>query len=177
MILVLAAPRCVFYALRYWTYCSFDTDEMVLDLLWFDTTNTDKHTQDTQRPIYLPSHINIHWHHLICAHCSFLYYTDWITLRQKIFLIEVHNVFTAQNYSLVEAIHLLITFNKTKSFLWNTKNTGRNAINGQNTRTTHRKKYDFRKGYLVLVSDTTHFCGEILISFSETTSLVRQTSE
>ena len=55
-----------------------------------------------------------------------------------------------KNYSLVEVIYLLIWFNKTKSFQWNTKNTDRNSANEKNTQTTHRENYSFTKGWLVL---------------------------
>ena len=55
-----------------------------------------------------------------------------------------------KNYSFEEIIYLLIRFNKTKSFLWNSKNTDRNDINEQNTHThthtPHTEKYNFRKG-------------------------------
>ena len=43
--------------------------------------------------------------------------------------------------------------NKTKSFMWNTKNTDRNCINEQNPHTTYREKNNFRKGLSVLLSD------------------------
>ena len=55
-----------------------------------------------------------------------------------------------KNCSLVEVMYLLISFNKTKSFLWNTKNTDRNGVNSK-TQTTHTQKKVFRKGLLVLV--------------------------
>ena len=44
-----------------------------------------------------------------------------------------------KNYSLAEVIKLLIRFNKTISFLWNTKDTDRNCVNEQNTHHTERK--------------------------------------
>ena len=47
----------------------------------------------------------------------------------------VNNPFAFQQYSLVKVIYLLIRFNKTKSFLWNTNNTDMNGINQQNTHT------------------------------------------
>ena len=51
-----------------------------------------------------------------------------------------------KNYSLAEAIYLLIKFHKTKSFLCNTNNTKRNDVNEQNTHNTLREKDKFRKG-------------------------------
>ena len=50
-----------------------------------------------------------------------------------------------KDYSLAEAIYLLIKFHKTKSFLWNTNNTKRNDVNEQNTH-THSERKKFRKG-------------------------------
>ena len=48
--------------------------------------------------------------------------------------------FLFKNYSLVEVVYLLIRFNTTKFFLWNTNNTDRNGVNKQNTHThTHTK--------------------------------------
>ena len=45
-----------------------------------------------------------------------------------------------KNYSLVEVIHQLVGFNKTKSFLWNIKKTDGNGINGQNMHTPHTER-------------------------------------
>ena len=56
-----------------------------------------------------------------------------------------------KNYSLVEVIYLLITSNKYKSFLRSIKDTNRKCLIEQNTHITHRDKYNFRKGYLVLL--------------------------
>ena len=43
-------------------------------------------------------------------------------------------------YTLVEVIHLMIRFNKTTSFLRNTKNTDRMGKNRQNTHTPHTER-------------------------------------
>ena len=61
----------------------------------------------------------------------------------KTSLTEVHNVFAFKKLITLEA-YLLIKFHKTKSLLWNTKNTERNGVNEQNTYTTHREKDTFR---------------------------------
>ena len=45
-----------------------------------------------------------------------------------------------------------ITFKKTMTFLWNTKETDRNGVNEQNTHTPNREEGNFTKG-LVSVSD------------------------
>ena len=50
-----------------------------------------------------------------------------------------------QNFSLVEVIYLMIRSHKSKSFLWNAKNTERNDVNKQNTHATHREKDNFKK--------------------------------
>ena len=55
-----------------------------------------------------------------------------------------------KNCLLVEVVYLLITFNKTKPFLWNTKNTNRNSVNEQNahhTPHTYTQEDVFRNGY------------------------------
>ena len=83
-----------------------------------------------------------------------LYVLHWMNsfLVQKFTLQRSTVSLLLKNYLLLEAIHLLITFNKTKVFLWNTKNTDRNGINRQNPHTTHTEEDNFREGYLVLVS-------------------------
>ena len=62
-----------------------------------------------------------------------------------------------KNFSFVEVTYLLIRFKKTMSFLWNTKNTDKNSANERNTHTKCKEKDNFRKGWLVLVSDTPYF--------------------
>ena len=77
--------------------------------------------------------MNIYQHHLLYAHSSYLYHIKWmIYWYQKIYFTEFHNVFAFQTYSLVEVTYLLIRFNKTKFFPWNTNNTDRNGVNKQN---------------------------------------------
>ena len=67
---------------------------------------------------------------------------NWINdvLIQRFTLQRSTMCFLFRNYSLVEAIHLLIRFKKTNSFLWNIKNTVRNGINGRNRHHTQRGK-------------------------------------
>ena len=56
--------------------------------------HTHKHTQHTHGPVDLHTHINIYLHHLLCAHISYLYYTEWIIhLYHKI---AFHYVFSFQ---------------------------------------------------------------------------------
>ena len=51
-----------------------------------------------------------------------------------------------KNYSLAIVMYLLIRFNKTKSFLSNTKDTDKNGINEQNIHIPYKKEGNFRKG-------------------------------
>ena len=75
---------------------TFCTMWWFLLLFWFDITNTDKDTRHrTYRDQHNYTHINIYWHHLLCAHSSYLYYTEWITFWSKNSL-EVRNVLTVQ---------------------------------------------------------------------------------
>ena len=48
--------------------------------------------------------------------------------------------FLFKNYSLEEVVYLLIRWNKTKIFLWNTNKSDRNGLNKQNTQTKHLEK-------------------------------------
>ena len=50
-----------------------------------------------------------------------------------------------ENYSLVEVIYMLIKFNKTKSFLGNTKNTDTNGVNEQNTHSYTERKIAIKR--------------------------------
>ena len=108
--------------------------------LWFVTTITDKHADDAQRPIYLRTHTNIYWHHLLCSHSSYLYYTEWIIFWRKSSLQRGPQCLYCLKITHVEVIHQLIGFNKIKSFLWNIKNTDGNGINGQNIHTLHPER-------------------------------------
>ena len=81
--------------------------------------------------------------HLLCACSSYLYYieciTYWWKLRSTVSLLF-------KNSFLVEIIYLLIKFNKTNSFLWNTKNTDRNYVNEQIKQTTYERKITLERG-------------------------------
>ena len=86
-------------------------------------------------------HRNILQHWLFCAHSSNLYYIEWIlTDNNNILRRGPQYLCFSKNYSLAEVTYLLIGFNKTKSFQWNTKKTDRNHINEQNTRTPHTER-------------------------------------
>ena len=74
--------------------------ECFLLVLWFDITHTNTHkvkdTQHTQGPVDWHTHINIYFHQLLCAHSSYLYYTEWIIHWYQQF--TLHNVFSVQKW-------------------------------------------------------------------------------
>lgn len=59
---------------------------------------------------------------------------------------------TLADTMIVEIIHRLIRFNKTKSFLWNKNNTDRSDIYMSKAHATHTQEDKFRKGWLVISS-------------------------
>ena len=65
-------------------------------------------------------------------------------LKQKFPLFAFQKLLTCRSHIFA------VWFNKTKFFLWNTKNTDRNDVYKQNTHTTDKEKHNFRKGWLVL---------------------------
>ena len=66
-----------------------------------------------------------------------MYYTELITCCYKNLLYTGPQCLLFKKYSLAEVIYLLTSFNKTKSFLWYTKNT---AENMRKIHTTHPEK-------------------------------------
>ena len=146
--LVIAAPCCVFYATMYWIYCRFDTDGIVfaIILIWCHK-HRQIHIEHTGTNIFTQTYKYILTPPVMCA--QQLPLLHWMNnfLIQNFILQRSTVSLLFKNYSLVEAIHLLIRFNKTKSFLWNIKTGDRNGINEQNTQTTHREKDNFRKWY------------------------------
>ena len=89
----------LFYLLIIWIYAcqallpwyqkDLDVDFMqqgikfteVSHIMWFFAGtlilyHTHKHTQHIQGPVDWHTHINIYLHHLLCAHSSYLYYTE-----------------------------------------------------------------------------------------------------
>ena len=127
-------------------YWRFDTDDMVFasTLIWYHTqTNTHRAYRDQQtdtnryKYILTPS--------VMCT--QQLPVLHWMNnlLIQRFILQSSKMSLLFKNCSFVEFIYLLIRFNITKSFLWNTKNADRNGVN-RKTYTTHRKKGNFRKG-------------------------------
>ena len=138
--LVLAAPYCIFYAK------GIKLIKVLTQMTWFSlgilvhNTKTDKNTEDTQGPILLPTHKHILWQTAIWA--QHLAIPQWMNnfLIQKFSLQRSTISFLFKDYSLLEVMHVLIKCSKTKSFLWNTKNTSSNGINGLNTYNTQRER-------------------------------------
>ena len=74
-----------------------------------------------------------------------MYYIEWTIRWYQKFPLQN----SRKNYALVEMMYLLIRFNKTTFFPWNTKNTDRNDINKQNTNahTKYSEKDNTRMDY------------------------------
>ena len=131
----------VLYETRRQIHCTFDKDHMnfASTLIWYHSqTNTyTTHTGDnklTQKYILTPSIL------LTAAICV----TLSESLISKIHFTEVHSFFASQK--LLKVIYLLIRFNKTKSFLWNTKNIDKNHVNKQKAHTPDWEIDDIEKG-------------------------------
>ena len=114
----------------------------VLWILWFNIAHTyihrerNKDTQQAKGPKGWHTHIYIyiHYDHLLCAHSSYLCYTEEMIPWYKQFTLQTFTVpLLFKNYWFVQVTHLLIRFNKTKFFPWNTKNTHKSGVNKQNT--------------------------------------------
>ena len=109
-------------------------------VLWFDITHRQTHTGHTRTNRLTHKYKYMTTPPVFCIlQLTTLYGKNYL-LIQKFTLQRSTMSLLFKNYSLVKVIHLLIRFNKSRSFLWNTKNTDRNGINEQNTHTTHREK-------------------------------------
>ena len=77
---------------------------------------------------------------MLCAHISYLYYTEWINCCYKNLLYRGPQCLCfSKNYSLGEVTNLLIKFRKATSYLQNTNNTDINGINEQKPHHAQRK--------------------------------------
>ena len=134
--LALAAACCVFYATRHWIYCRFETVDIFFDftLIWYQKHKQQTHTWHLSTNIL--THTDIYWPAL-----------PWMNkfMIEKITLEKSAKGLLFKNYSLSEVIHCMIRFSKIKSFVWSTKNTNRNGINGQNTHSTQTEKDNFKR--------------------------------
>ena len=72
-----------------------------LMVLWFNITHKD--TQHTQGSVDWHTHINIYLHHLLHAHSSYHYYTEWIIHWHQKF--TFHNDFSFQTWFTCKIIH------------------------------------------------------------------------
>ena len=96
--LVPEGPWCLFYATGYQVYWGLTH----IYFCWYSNLishihkcrHIHKDTQHTKGPVDLHTHVNIYLHYLLCAHSSYLYYTEWIIhWYQKI---TFHDVFSFQ---------------------------------------------------------------------------------
>ena len=79
--LVPEVPWWVFYTTRHQVYWCLTHNVAFCwysDLISHTRTNTQKDTQHTEKPVDRHIHINMHLHHMWCAHNSYLNYTEWI---------------------------------------------------------------------------------------------------
>ena len=114
---ILPESYFVFYATRCQVYCRFDADNMTFANTLISISHTQTNTQHhVEGPI--DWHINIYYRHLLCAHSSYLYYVELITHWYQNFILQRSPILCFSKIA-----YLLIRFNKTKYFLWNTKNT------------------------------------------------------
>ena len=112
--------------------------------LWFDITHKNKDTQQTLGPIECQRDRYILTPPVMCSQqFSVLHWMNlhWITLQSSTMFLLL------KKYRLVEVTYLLIRFNKTKFFPWNTKNAERCGISKKNTHTTtHLEEGKIGKG-------------------------------
>ena len=134
--LVPEAPCSMFSATRLQVYRRYVADDMVFanTLIWY-YAHKQRHTENTWINRLTHIYKYILTPPVTCMQQLLVWH--WMTnLLIRTYFTKVHNVFTFQNYSLVEVIYLLSKFNKTDPFLWNTKNTDKNGVNKQITHAT-----------------------------------------
>ena len=167
--LVLEAPFYVFYTTTHQIFWRFDADGVVFvsSLIWYHThRQTRTRHPGTKRlknackynlttPVMCTRQLPaLHWmNNLLIQKCTLQRST--ILLHFKYYSLDKQALSSCRIHISVTKSH--IRFNKTQCFLRNTKKTDRNGIIEQKTHTTHREKDKFRKGQLVLFSDTTFF--------------------
>ena len=120
-------------------------------LIWYDT-HRQTYTGHTRTNILAHTHINTYWHDLLRTHSSYLYYTEWITFWYKDLLYR-----GTQDPQWRSYICCLDSIRISPSRETQKKKTVRNDINRLNTCTTQKEKDNFRKAYLVLVSNSLLF--------------------
>ena len=96
--LVQEGSWCVFYATRHWGYWGLTRNVLFYRFFWFDITN--------QGPVVWHTHIIIYLHHLLCAHCSYLYCMKWLNKFPDIKNLLSTMSFLFKNYSLVSHISI-----------------------------------------------------------------------
>ena len=129
----------VFYATRHQTYWRLVIDDIVFacTLIWY---HTHRQTEKIQGPIEIETHINIYCNHLLRAHNSYLYYSDWITCWYKNLLYEGPqcNCFS----KITCRSHISANYIQQDQVLpvKHKEDRNRNGLNEQNTHTTQRRR-------------------------------------
>ena len=131
------STNVLFFLIILW----FDMDDMIFTstLIWCHAQRQQPHTG--RRGTNKLTHA---YKYIFCITCAHNIYN---LLKQTFFLQRSTISFPKITYLyVVELIYLLIRFNKTKSFLWNAKNTDRNDTSEQKKHTSHIDKGKLRKG-------------------------------
>ena len=81
--LVAAATCCVFYAPSIKFTQGFTWMTVFASTLIWHHTQRQTHAGHTKGPIDWHTCINIYQHHLLCAHCNYMYYTEWINVLYR----------------------------------------------------------------------------------------------
>ena len=85
-------------------------------LLWYHThKQSHKHTQHTEGPVDWHTHINIYLHQLLCAHNSYLYYSEWIIHWYKNF--SVHSLFFSKGLVSMKISDILFYYTNPSYFI------------------------------------------------------------
>ena len=101
--------------------------------------------------------------YMLNTHSSYPYYIELITQwHQTFILLRSTNLCISRITHLKKVTHILIRFNKTKSFLWNKKNTERNRVNDHYIHTPHRETKMTSEWVSVKISDNPPFLEEPL---------------
>ena len=131
------STNVLFFLIILW----FDMDDMIFTstLIWCHAHRQQPHTG--RRGTNKLTHA---YKYIFCTTCAHNIYN----LLKQTFILQRSTIsFPKITYLyVVELIYLLIRFNKTKSFLWNTKKTDRNDTSEQKKHTSHIDKGKLRKG-------------------------------
>ena len=107
--LVPRGPYCVFYATRHQAYWGLTHGIVFASALIWYHTHKQTHTAYSGA-IDWHTRINIYYHHLLCAHSSYLYYIEWIIAWYQKFTLKssTMSLLFKNNWFIVEVTYLLI---------------------------------------------------------------------